>query len=46
VFDGYKLDHIGKILHVSYKLEKLAAGPRKISKIYLKIALAKAGLLT
>lgn len=46
VFEGYKLDHIGKILYINYKLEKHVSGPRKISKIYLKIALAKNGLLT
>jgi hypothetical protein len=44
--DSHTLDHVGKILHVNYKLVKTVKQSRKISKIRLKIALAKLGLLT
>lgn len=45
VLDHYKLDHIGKILYIVNKAENDSKAARKISKVYLKIALAKIGKL-
>lgn len=45
VFDRYQLDHIAKIIYVINKAQDVPKATRKISKVYLKIALAKMGKL-